>query len=120
MDIEELFDKYIEEPKRRRAKIPGKTRLTYSLISQSYTKYFFFGISLPLVLGVLYFLNVIEKDTLGLILLWIFPSILYYSYGTRKCSKCDQKMFRQYVDDTLYYFCDNCKTKTETYVGRGD
>ncbi len=117
MNLYEIIEKYIDEPIRQRQKVPGTTRLKYRLVSQSYRKYILVGLSLPLILLLLYALNILEKSYLMYIVFWFIVTLMYYQYDRRTCSVCRQKMIRQSVEDTLYYFCDSCKTKIDTHLG---
>lgn len=121
MNIEELYDKYIDEPKRKRKLVPISERIKYSDIPDKFKKVFIIAVIFLSTVLALYLFNVITIYSFGFHLAQTGAILfVFYILKFRYCTKCSQKMFRQYNDSTVYFFCDECKTKIKLVVAVGD
>ncbi len=118
MNLNDFIDKYIDEPRRLRKSVNIEERLHYkNAFPENKTKLIWIGVLAISVLLTLWSLSIIDSHHL----LYIIPIpiilSIVYQYNPRYCKTCSNKMVRQQHDGSMYYFCDNCKTKIETVMG---
>ncbi|MFN7910857.1 MAG: hypothetical protein ACK5QC_03470 [Bacteroidota bacterium] len=118
MDFEELYDKYIDEPKRRRQRVNIGFRLLYNDTNDNdNSKLIWTGVSILSLIIFLWVFNITNSDFLFQIIPVGITFCSIYQYRPRYCEKCAQKMVRQVHSDSMYYFCDFCKLKIKTAFG---
>lgn len=118
MDIGQFWDKYIEQPKQLRKKVNAAVRLTYKNQDESNKKYWLTGVSVPLLFSLFYLFSWVSLSTFGEIaIVWLFLSVFHYQYAPRHCRTCKNKMVRQKINNTIFYFCDKDQIKIENAVG---
>jgi hypothetical protein len=119
MNFNDFIDKYIEEPIRMRKSVNIEDRLQYkNAPPENNTKLLWVGISPIVILVTLWLLDIIDSNRLFCYIIFV-PIILVivYQYKPRYCKTCSNKMVRQQHSPSMYYFCDNCKTKIITTIG---
>ena len=118
MDIEKLYDKLIDEPKRQREKISFELRHEYNNVKDRARIVLYIGVLGTVAVALLCIFQVIAVFSPGFYVgILFFLMLFYYQLKPRTCNQCKKPMLRQNQNDNIYYFCDNCKTKIKILIG---
>jgi uncharacterized membrane protein len=128
MNVEELFDKYIEEPrlkskrdyKNNLQKMPNRLKFYKRNYVENYSS-IILAITLIALFGVVHWSIYRNIETTQFIaIIGIITSILMYHYKSRYCNTCSKKMGRVLYNDYYHYFCDDCKVLYKSNISVGD